>query len=239
MSAAEKTCIDKQAMVYVLLYAKIGIEFMRTLLLATVALVLSSCGCYRPPPSGQIPGGPNIPALEYVVVTYSDELLKEKRLYLRNARAFYDVDGIERVEMCFRTQAIMDIDEARDVFVYLVEGFLARVNEDDDVAFDLSNYPFDEYNLKIEIELESDYVRYVDEDYLARIVMEKGIVYYYAHTAINPAYTKYHERIEPYVKTLHFSKFKTYRPWLNATWHDPKKDRNPEESESGSFEIIQ
>lgn len=207
---------------------------MRALLYIVMLVMVSAC---RPclPPDGYIPGGPNIPELEYVVVTYGDELLREKRLYLRCAHAGYDDDYIQKVEMYFRTQAIMDIDEARDLMVYLVEGFLARVNEDETLSWDLGSYPFNPSNLKVEIEFESFYTKYVDEDYLARVTMDRSMVNYYSHTAINPDYAHYRQRSEPYIKTLHFSKYKTYRPWLNATWHDPKKHVNPETDDSAAY----
>lgn len=211
---------------------------MKALLCALLLATMTACCPYCPPVDGYIPGGPNIPELEYVVVTYGDELLREKRLYLRCAHAHYDTDSIEKVEMYFRTQAIMDVDEGRDLMVYLVEGFLARVNEDESLNGDLSSYPFDPTNLKVEIEFESYYVKYIDEDYLARITMDKGMVSYYSHTAINPDYANFRQRTEPYVKTLHFSKYKTYRPWLNATWHDPKKNVNPETEDSAAYLMI-
>ncbi len=180
------------------------------------------------PPDECIPVGPNIPELEAVVVTYGDELLREKRLYLRRASAGYDDEYIQKVEMNFRTQAIMDVDEARDLLVYLVEGFLARVNEDEELSRDLCNYPFNANNLKVEIEFESYFTKFVDEDCLARVTLDCGMVNFYSHTAVNPDYANYRQRSEPYMKTLHFSKYKTYRPWLNATWTDSKKSANPE-----------
>ena len=204
---------------------------MRALLFVLMLLSMTAC---KPclPPDGYIPCGPDLPELEAVVVTYGDELLREKRLFLRCATAGYDDEYIQTVTMNFRTQAIMDIDEARDLMVYLVEGFLARVNENESLSWDLYNFPFDEKNLKIEIELESYYVKYVDEDYLGRITLENGIVNFYSHTALNREYANYRQRSEPYIKTLHFSKYKTYRPWLNGTWHDPLKHVNPERDHS-------
>ncbi len=209
---------------------------MRALLFAMMLLMITAC---KPclPPDGYIPGGPDIPELEAVVVTYGDELLREKRLYLRCATAGYDDDSIRNITMNFRTQAIMDLDEGRDLLVYLVEGLLARVNENESLSWDLHSYPFDPTNLKIEIEFESYYTVYVDEDNLGRITLDKGIVNFYSHTALNPDYANYRQRSEPYVKTLHFSKYKTYRPWLNATWHDPKKYTNPEEDGSQFIQV--
>ncbi len=155
---------------------------------------------------------PNIPALEYIVVSYSDELERYKRLFLSDSRAFYD-HYVEFIWMKLRTQAVMDLYEARDLIVYVVEGLLERINMDPVVSRDLYNYPFDAKNLIIEIEFDS-FNQYIDARTIARVHMHENDVHYYASDALDPDTVWYHQRCEPYDKAYRFSKFKSYRPWL-------------------------
>lgn len=156
---------------------------------------------------------PNIPALERVVVTYSDEMERYNRLFLSDSRTFYD-HYIEYVWMKFRTEANMDVYEGRDLMVHVVEGFLARVNEDPQVSEDLYNFPFTADNLIVEIDFDSFMGKYLDTRYLARLHLQDGTLYYYANDAMDRDTIRFHQRIEPYEKAYRFSRFKHYRPWL-------------------------
>lgn len=157
---------------------------------------------------------PDIPSLECVVVSYSDELERYKRLFLSDSRAFYD-HYVEFVWMKFRTQQVLDVYAARDLIVYVVEGFLERVNMDPVVSGDLFNFPFDANNLIIEIDCDS-FNLYMDSRAITRIHMEDGDVHYYASDALDPDTTWFHQRCEPYDKAFRFSKFKSYRPWVKV-----------------------
>lgn len=183
-------------------------------LIALLVLFFSLTSCYRPIDEGEREEYPDIPALESVVVTYSDELERYKRLFLTDSRAFFD-HYVEFVWMKLRTQEIMEVYEARDLLVYIVEGFLARVNEDPQVSYDLSEFPFTAKNLIIEIEFDSFY-QYLNPRTIGRIHMHDGDIHYYASDALDPDTAWFHLRCEPYEKALRFSKYKHYRPWLKV-----------------------
>ncbi len=156
---------------------------------------------------------PDIPALEEIVVTYSDEMERYNRLFLSDSRAYYD-HYVEKVCMKFRTEAIMDVLEARDLIVHVVEGFLARVNEDPWVSTDLYNFPFTADNLHVEIEFDSFYGKYVDTREIGQVHLKEGIVYYYANDAMDRDTVFFHKRQEPYEKAYRFSKYKHFRPYI-------------------------
>ncbi len=182
---------------------------MRGFALILLFLTLTSCSpdpCYRE-------DYPDIPALEQVVVSYSDEMERYDRLFLSDSRTFYD-HYIEYVWMKFRTQANLDVYAGRDLMVHVVEGFLARVNEDPSVSEDLFNFPFTADNLIIEIEFDSFHSKYVDSRYLGKLHLQDGALHYYAWDTYDPDEILFHQRVEPYEKAYRFSKFKHYRPWV-------------------------
>lgn len=157
---------------------------------------------------------PNIPALEYVVVSYGDELERYKRLFLHDSRAYYDDNYLEMICIKLRTQNIMDVLAARDLIVYVVEGLLARVNENNEVAYDLQSFPLTADRLHIEIEFDSFYNKYINCRSVASIYLHDGFVHYYARDAHDPDTAWFHLRCEPYDKAYRFSRFKNYRPWI-------------------------
>lgn len=149
-----------------------------------------------------------IPELEYVVITYGNIMETEKGLFLLDSRAYFDEDYFENIEMKFRSQRLLDLCEARDLIVDLVEGFLESVNGNPSLPLYVEDYPLSAANLTINIEFESFFGKYVDPLYMARLKLEDGIVYYYANNAIDPDKVEWHQRVEPYEKAYRFSKFK-------------------------------
>lgn len=185
---------------------------MKLLRLLLALCSLSSCqvkNCCESEP-------PNIPALEYIAVTYGDELEHYKRLSLYDSRAYYDDNYLETISIKLRTMEIMDINAARDLIVYVVEGLLARVNEDSEMCCDLSCYPFSADRLHVEIEFDSFYNKYINSRSVASIYLCNGVVHYYARDAKDPDTAWFHLREEPYDKAYRFSKFKGYRPWIKT-----------------------
>lgn len=184
---------------------------MITRLLWLFSLLCLVTGCYtRPLPEKEPPATEDaIPELEYIVVSYSNVLYEEEEcLFLLDSRAYYDEEGVQRICMKFRTQALVEVLEGRDLIVRVVEGFLARVNNDPILPLYISDFPLTADNLHINIEFESFFGKYVDPLYMARIVLDCGLVYYYANNAVDPDTMVWHQRIEPYEKAYRFSMFK-------------------------------
>lgn len=176
----------------------------------------------------------NIPAMEYVTITYAGEMEREKGLFLEDSYACYD-DYIEKSLMWFSSMRLVDMCEGRDLIVYLVEGYLARINEHDQLPYELYNYPFTADNLFVQINFDSFYGFYVDGEYIGRIVLENGWVHYYAFNSIS-CDSCWNQRSERYDQAVRFSKarercgsHRKKRPHHGIWQEDPSYDYNFEE----------
>lgn len=176
-------------------------------LLCFVLLVLLGA-CTYPPVERPTNVCPNIPAIEYAVISYGNEMERDAKLFLLDSRACFNVDGVLSICMRFRTQRLVDVCEGRDLIVQLVEGFLNRINTDGTIACALNPYPLTADRLQINIAFESFYVRYIDPLYMGRIMLQGGVVYYYSYDALDPDTVLWKQRVEPYAKALRFSRFR-------------------------------
>lgn len=187
---------------------------MMTRLCQLMLLLSLLTGCYRvsPEPVYDPLEGPAtedaIPELEYIVISYSNVLEDEERIFLLDSRGWYDEEGVFHVCMRFRTQLLLCVLEARDLMVRVVEGFLSRVNNDPILPLYLKDCPMVADQLSVNIEFESFFGKYVDPTYMARTRLECGIVYYYSFTATDPDQQIWLQRVEPYEKAYRFSLFK-------------------------------
>lgn len=164
--------------------------------------------CTYPPVERPTNVSPNIPAIEYAVIGYGNEMERDAKLFLLDSRACFNVDGVLSICMRFRTQRLVDVCEGRDLIVQLVEGFLNRINTDGTIACALNPYPLTADRLQINIAFESFYVRYIDPLYMGRIMLQNGVVYYYSYDALDPDTVIWKQRVEPYEKALRFSRFR-------------------------------
>jgi len=112
-----------------------------------------------------------------VVQEVAVELKYEKRLRLEDAKTYFN-DGIHTVQINFSSQDLVDMCEARELIVDVVEKLLAKLNQDIILGPEFSNYPFRADNLEIYINFESYYGRFVDPYYITWIGLEDGDVLY-------------------------------------------------------------
>lgn len=137
-----------------------------------------------------------------IVLTYAVELQKEKNLKLEDSQVYYK-DAVDRIDLVFSTQSILEVKEARELLVDVVEGFLERLENDTNVFSQLSD-SFSASNLEIHINLESYWPLYGDPFYVGWIVLENGMAWYYAADLKNFYQDFWHVRCEPYYKSLEF-----------------------------------
>lgn len=176
----------------------------RALLFFFITLTLA--GCVRP--LVKTDRDDSIPELEYAVISYTTELEKSEAIFLLDSRAYLDDSDVELVMMKFRTQRMMEVLEARDLIVRIVEGFLDRVNNDELIPLLVTDYPFTAGNLCIDIDFESFYGKFVDPLCMSHVMLEDGLVYYYANDACDPDAWIWHQRVETYDKAYRFSVFR-------------------------------
>lgn len=176
--------------------------------LTQILFLLLLGGCAYPPPQQPYTTAQSIPAIEYAVISYGNEMERDAQLFLLDARACFDVDGFLTIVMHFRTQRLVDVCEGRDLIVQLIEGFLRRINTDETIVGALNPYPLTPDRVKIDIAFESFYARFIDPIYMGRIALERGIVYYFSWDSLDPDSMYWKQRIEPYDKALRFSRFR-------------------------------
>lgn len=184
---------------------KIRQAISSTLVLCAV-IFLSGCvrELERPGP------GINNEEVMRVVLDYANDLKHDKHLNLEDSTVYYGNYGnyIEKIRLKFVTQNILEMCEARELLVDVAEGYLDRLNEDPVLGPLIASYPILAENLEIYICFESYLVRYVDKRYIAWVVLEEGLAYYYAGTITNEFdiwdrdSENWHQRVEPYSKSV-------------------------------------
>lgn len=177
-------------------------------LLLSILMSLSLFACTRVPPAPEPMAIESIPELEYVVITYGNHLDQYRNLILSDSRAYFDEKGFESIWLKFTSQDLVDMCQARDLIVYVVEGLLKRINNDGELIGYLEHFPLTAVNLKIEIKFECFHGRFVDPLYIGLIQMEDGLVEYYAFDALEKNVWEWDQRVETYDKAYRFSCFK-------------------------------
>jgi len=174
---------------------------IRILLTLAVLFILTSCH-YNPP-------GPWIKKVDTeevsrIVITYSTELKYERHLYLEDAKVMYN-DGIEKIKLCYITQDILEMCEARELLVDVVEGMLDRINSDPGIASQLTYMPLSSDQMEVSIVCETFWGQYGDSKYINWILLQDGMAHYYDQDIENRYLDIFYVRHEPYFKSLEFA----------------------------------
>lgn len=139
-------------------------------------------------------------AASEAVIKFGYTLRRERGLFLEDAQVFGDDEsGIERIMLVFSSQDIMEICDARELVVDIVEGALQAI--DKNVEDELAVHPFPVENLRIYIEFESFYSRFADPTYMGWIDVEDGIVSFYAFDTKDEKRNRWLQRKEHYFQS--------------------------------------
>ncbi|MEX1013520.1 MAG: hypothetical protein WD595_05495 [Waddliaceae bacterium] len=171
------------------------------LTLASCAL-FSGCGGPPPPPYNAV----NVTEVSRLVNIYAVKLKYEKGLKLTDSVVYHDW-RLNRVRLDFTTMNIMDLCEARELLVDLVEGLLERLNDNSIIAMDAASRPMTNCDLEIYINFESFFVEYVDPTYTGIICMKDGIVKFTTGEGRISDPSRWKERMEYYWQTRNFVNF--------------------------------
>lgn len=173
-------------------------------------ILVTLVGCKRPPPPG--PAYEERFLVEYdtsdlseLIWDYTTNLKHDKSLFLEDCMVCSGPEH-SKIRLQFVTQSILEMCEARDLLVDVVEGLLDRIKSNH-VKFHLRPDPFTADQLEVYINCESFFGEYVDPFYVGWIVLEEGMAYYYAFTLKNPELDEWNTRIEPYEKSRTFVKY--------------------------------
>lgn len=137
-----------------------------------------------------------------IILSYATELQHTMFLRLEYSWVYFD-RYIEGIHLEFSTQNIMEVKEARQMIVDLVDGLLDRWNNDPIIA-GLIKEPFTERNVNVYINLESFWGYYGDPFYVGWLVLEDGITFLYAYDTKDRLINYWHSRVEPFFKSREY-----------------------------------
>lgn len=176
--------------------------------LITALLVICFTGCSGPLVEREYPEYEksvmvNFPTEEIsqVVWEYAAELKYDKRLYIEHA--FECVNDETILHIHFKTQLLIELCQARDLVVDVVEGLLDRLNNSPASKL-LSPFPLTPNQIHITIDFQSYHGLYVDPFYIGWVVVEDGMVYFYAFNLKDKTRDFWNARSEPYFKSKSF-----------------------------------
>lgn len=167
-----------------------------------LAVILTSC---QPKIVGTGPWVKKIDSeeLSRIIINFSTKMKIDKHLELEDSWATYD-DYILKLNLCYSSQRLLTLYDARLLIVEVVEELLYRLNNNTIIGFELDHFPFTANDLDIKINFESFYGRYIDELYIGLAWLQGGCVHFYAFDRKDPSLNGIdwdHHRFEPYSKS--------------------------------------
>lgn len=142
-------------------------------------------------------------AFSEVIIPYAVELKYTERLRFEDSKVYYD-DFAERFRVIFSSQEILELCEARDLLVTVVEGLLERMNASAGVTGSFDHFPIVADDLELYFSFESYDIEYNDGTYIAWMSLHDGTVRYLSGLIKNPRIDFWNTRVEPYYKSLEF-----------------------------------
>ncbi len=140
------------------------------------------------------------PEMTYLMMNYAEAMKIKYEMTLEDSKVCYD-DRIETVYARFQSPLIVDMCEARKIFVDMIEEFLDRLNHHALLGFEL-DHRFTADDLEFTIQFDSFFTEYVDPLEVAVICLRSGTVSYFAGNIKNFHADWSAQRIEPYFKSL-------------------------------------
>jgi len=172
------------------------------------SLLLNLVSCHPKKHPEPLPGIENEVVMQ-VVLPYAINLQHDKKLRLEDSVAYYGGNGtyIEKMSLSFISQSILELREARDLLVDVVDGLVDAINNDPVLGPLTSSYPLSSDNLEVCIKFESYHGLYVDKLYVHWMMLQDKMAFYYAFDLTNEFNLWdrdcecWHERVEPFYKS--------------------------------------
>lgn len=179
---------------------------LKLLIAALISLNLTSC--HERKVNEPLPGIDNETVMR-AVLPYAIELQHDKKLQLEDSVVYYGGHGtyIEKMRLTFTSQSILELKEARDLLVDVVDGLLAALNDNEELGPLISGFPPSADDLEVCIKFESYLGLYVDKMYVHWMLLQDGRSYFYAFDLTNEFRLWdrdcecWHERVEPFYKS--------------------------------------
>jgi hypothetical protein len=148
-----------------------------------------------------------------VVIIYAQELKKKyKHLILEDSQAFFSDKALSRVQLEFSTQDVIELREARDMLVEVVDELLFRLNNEADVTF-ASQTELTADQLDIYVDFQAYHGKFVDPMYIGFMSLRKGIVSFYAFDFKECHRDCWHRRLEYYWQSRNIVMFEREAQW--------------------------
>lgn len=160
-----------------------------------------------------------------VIIPYATELGHTHRLRFEDSKVYYD-DFVERFRVIWSTQQIVEVCEARDMLVNVVEGLLERMNANPQIIGSFDHYPITADDLEIYFFYESYYIEYVDPTYMAFVSLHDGTVRYINGLIKNPRIDFWDIRTETYDEAYRFATLAKASEQAYQEAHEPKRRRS-------------
>lgn len=113
-----------------------------------------------------------------IFIPYNKELQKQKNLYLTGSGGAMMGD-IQKINAHYTSFDLLNVEEARRLFVEVAEGYLHRYNQNEPIRPYLHNYPFAIGNFEITISFKDEQYGRVNQNYVALIFNTKDCKIYY------------------------------------------------------------
>ncbi len=168
-----------------------------------LALFFSGCVARPLPPPVKTVNEEEVTwAVERIMAKWKHK--RGQRLRLEHAFVYFG-DTIHGLRLEISSQEILEVPDARNLLVDLVDDILRTTNTDPIIASQLTLGTLTPDNLNISINFESFYNQYVDPFYVGCIKLKRGMAYYYAANLKVEGWYAWQSRVEPFVKTREIS----------------------------------
>lgn len=144
----------------------------------------------------------DIHAFSAVIIPYSMELERTKRMRFEDSKIYQEDDGegVRWIRLILSSQAILDLCEARELLVDIVEGLLERVNKDPVILASFAHQPITASDLEIYLSFESFYVEYDNPTFIAWVSLLDGDVRIFDGVLKDFRKDFWNSRVESYVR---------------------------------------
>jgi len=131
-----------------------------------------------------------------IVGSYVKEFARPRELMLSSSGGAM-MDDIQEVFLSFLSFRALNVDEARVLYVEMMEEFLCRINHHEEIRPYLHNFPFEEQNFELSIGFEDSDRRITRDGHVAMVFIGNNhTVYYDAYDSIEGFYTLCKESYE-------------------------------------------
>ncbi len=136
---------------------------------------------------------------DHIVRNYIKEFVLPRRLMLSGSGGAM-MNDIQEITLRFLSFDTIDVNEARVLYIEMMEEFLHRINCNEKIRPFLHNFPFVDENIKLNISFINSEGRTLRDGHVAMIFIGRNhTIYYEAYDPITKFYTLHRE---PYEEAL-------------------------------------